>query len=158
MAPAYRTKDGYSVEVVQLSDTSGNQDGEWLRVRYHGYHVADVRSVAELERYFPLGELEADGLAHRRAPGRRIVLQLKIDVFMKPLAAEAIMNPLCPVVKSLILTSKACCPPPMLASNMCTRIASPGSSAASACWPSPLWISGKSELLAAVPNGTGQGR
>jgi hypothetical protein len=73
MAPTYRTKDGYSVEVVQLSDTSGNQDGEWLRVRYHGYHVADVRSVAELERYFPLGELEADGLARRRAPGRRSV-------------------------------------------------------------------------------------
>ena|SRR5215813_12913573 len=68
MAPTYRTKDGYTVEVVQLSDTSGNHDGEWLRVRYHGYHVADVRSVAELERYFPLGELEADALAPRRAP------------------------------------------------------------------------------------------
>ena len=68
MAPKYRTKDVYTVEVVQLSDTSGNHDGEWLRVRYHGFHVADVRSVAELERYFPLGELEADALAGRRAP------------------------------------------------------------------------------------------
>ena len=66
MAPTYRTKAGYTVEVVQLSDTSGNHDGEWLRVRYHGFHVADVRSVAELERYFPLGELEADALARRR--------------------------------------------------------------------------------------------
>src|SRR5215469_17637607 len=69
MAPMYRTKDGYTVEVVQLSDTSGNHDGEWLRVRYHGFHVADVRSVAELERYFPLGELEADALASA-GPGR----------------------------------------------------------------------------------------
>ena len=68
MGSTYRTKDGYTVEVVQLSDTSGNHDGEWLRVRYHGYHVADVRSVAELERYVPLGELEADALAGRRAP------------------------------------------------------------------------------------------
>jgi hypothetical protein len=64
MAPKYRTKDGYSVEVIELSDTSGNHDGEWLRVRYHGYHVADVRSIAELERYFPLGELEADALVN----------------------------------------------------------------------------------------------
>ena len=69
MPPTYRTKDGYTVEVVQLSDTSGNHDGDWLRVRYYGYHVADVRSVAELERYFPLGELEADALARRRAAG-----------------------------------------------------------------------------------------
>jgi hypothetical protein len=72
MAPTYRTRDGYTVEVVQLSDTSGNHDGEWLRVSYHGYHVADVRSVAELERYFPLGELEADALAPRRAPRRHV--------------------------------------------------------------------------------------
>jgi hypothetical protein len=62
MAAKYRTKDGYSVEVVQLADTSGNHDGEWLRIRYHGYHVADVRSIAELERYIPLGELEPDAL------------------------------------------------------------------------------------------------
>ena len=62
MAPKYRTKDGYTVEVVHLADTSGNHDGEWLRIRYHGYHVTDVRSIAELERYIPLGDLEADGL------------------------------------------------------------------------------------------------
>jgi hypothetical protein len=73
MAPTYRTRAGYTVEVVQLSDTSGNHDGEWLRVRYHGFHVADVRSVAELERYFPLGELEADALARRRASGKSLV-------------------------------------------------------------------------------------
>jgi hypothetical protein len=65
MAPKYRTKDGYTVEVVHLADTSGNHDGEWLRIRYHGYHVTDVRSIAELERYIPLRELEADGLVGR---------------------------------------------------------------------------------------------
>ena len=53
----YKTKNGYSVEVVQLADT-GNHDGQWLRVRYHGYYVADVRSVLELETYFPLADLE----------------------------------------------------------------------------------------------------
>ena len=77
MGSTYRTKDGYTVEVVQLSDTSGNHDGEWLRVRYHGYHVADVRSVAELERYFPLGELEADALARRRPLDRAVAVAVQ---------------------------------------------------------------------------------
>jgi hypothetical protein len=27
---------------------SGGRDGEWLRVKRHGYHVGDVRTVAEL--------------------------------------------------------------------------------------------------------------
>jgi len=54
----YGTRDGYSVEVVQLAGTSGNHDGQWLRVRYHGYYVADVRTVTELEKYFPLSEVE----------------------------------------------------------------------------------------------------
>ena len=48
----YKTKDGYSVEVVQLAT------GDWLRVRHHGFHVADVRTIAELESYFPLSDLE----------------------------------------------------------------------------------------------------
>jgi hypothetical protein len=42
------------VEVVRLSCTPDHRDGEWLRIRYFGFHVADVRSVAELERWFPL--------------------------------------------------------------------------------------------------------
>src|ERR1700719_2995087 len=46
-------------------------------------------------------------------------------VFMKPLAAEAIMKPLRPVVRSVSLASSAC-PPGTLALNMCTVIASPG--------------------------------
>ncbi|HEV2243503.1 MAG TPA: hypothetical protein VGR98_20830 [Streptosporangiaceae bacterium] len=83
MAPTYRTKAGYTVEVVQLSDTSGNHDGEWLRVRYHGFHVADVRSVAELERYFPLGELEADALA-RWARCRGDQYELEVAQRLRP--------------------------------------------------------------------------
>jgi hypothetical protein len=35
------------VETIRLSGTSG-RDGEWLRVKRGGYHVADVRTVAEL--------------------------------------------------------------------------------------------------------------
>jgi len=53
----YKTKGGYSVEVVQLAT------GDWLRVRHHGFYVADVRTVAELERYFPLSDLEEEALA-----------------------------------------------------------------------------------------------
>jgi hypothetical protein len=45
---------------------------------------------------------------------------------MKPLAAEATMKPLCPVVRSLIWTLNARFPPPMFASHMWVRITSPG--------------------------------
>jgi hypothetical protein len=50
------------VEVVRLTGTDG-RDGEWLRVCQHGWWTADVRTVAELERWFPLAELEPDGLS-----------------------------------------------------------------------------------------------
>jgi hypothetical protein len=39
-------RDG-TVETIWLSATDG-RDGDWLRVQRHGYHVADVRTVAEL--------------------------------------------------------------------------------------------------------------
>src|SRR6266568_1025643 len=52
-------------------------------------------------------------------------LQLPMLVFMKPFAAEATMNPDCPVVRSEILVSKAW-PPPVLASKMRTLSRSPG--------------------------------
>jgi hypothetical protein len=65
MADRYRTPDGWSVEVVQLTCTPDRRDGEWLRIRYLGYYVHDARSVMELERYIPLSELE-DAL---RQPG-----------------------------------------------------------------------------------------
>lgn len=59
MAVRYRTSDGYwSVEVVRLTGTPNNHDGEWIRVRNLGFFVADVRSVVELESYVSLAELE----------------------------------------------------------------------------------------------------
>ena len=54
----YRTPDGWSVEVVSLTGTPDHHDGTWLRVCLYGSFVADVRTPAELERYFPLDELE----------------------------------------------------------------------------------------------------
>jgi hypothetical protein len=54
----YRTSDGWSVEVIQLSGTPDHHDGTWLRVCYFGSFVADVRTPEELARYFPLSELE----------------------------------------------------------------------------------------------------
>jgi hypothetical protein len=36
------------VEVVRLSCTGKGRDGEWLRVRRHGYYVGEVRTVGEL--------------------------------------------------------------------------------------------------------------
>jgi hypothetical protein len=62
MSDRYRTKDGWSVEIVRLECTPDHHDGEWLRVCYFGYHVRDVRSVSELERYFPLAGLEPEAL------------------------------------------------------------------------------------------------
>jgi hypothetical protein len=61
MSDRYRTPDGYTVEAITLSGTPDNRDGQWLRVSLHGFHVADVRTVAELEQWFVLGDLEPDG-------------------------------------------------------------------------------------------------
>ena len=64
MSIHWRTFDqAWTVEIVRLSLTPNNRDGEWYRVRHHGYHVADVRAIAELERYFPLVELNTDDMA-----------------------------------------------------------------------------------------------
>jgi hypothetical protein len=80
MGDRYRTPSGWSVEVVERSGTPDNSDGQQLRVRYHRFYVADVRTVAELEQWFPLADLEPDGLtvtapkrpaASRRARDRR---------------------------------------------------------------------------------------
>ena len=58
-------------EIVRLSLTPNNCDGELFRVRHCG-HVADVRAIAELERYFPLAELNTDDTTlaarHRLVP------------------------------------------------------------------------------------------
>jgi hypothetical protein len=52
MADRYRTPGGWTVEVVQLAE------GERLRVRHHGFYVADARSVDDLARWIPAAELE----------------------------------------------------------------------------------------------------
>jgi len=62
MPDRYRTASGWGVEVVERSGTPDNSDGQRLRVRYCGFHVADVRTVSELEQWFPLSELEPDRL------------------------------------------------------------------------------------------------
>jgi hypothetical protein len=58
----WRTTDGWRVTVVRLSGTPDHHDGEWLRLGYHGFHVADVQQVADLARYVQLADLEAEGL------------------------------------------------------------------------------------------------
>jgi hypothetical protein len=70
-ADRYRTAGGWSIEVVRLIGTPDKHDGEWLRVCYYGYHVADVRTVAEIERWVCLAELKLDTLRPARAVIRR---------------------------------------------------------------------------------------
>lgn len=71
MADRWRTGLGWSVEVVTVRLTPDSHDGTWLRVRYLGYWVADVRQADELARWFPIAEL-AEALTSRltsqRAP------------------------------------------------------------------------------------------
>jgi hypothetical protein len=62
MAERWQAGD-WTVQVVHLAVTPDRRDGEWLRVCYCGWWVADVRSVADLERWFPLASLEEDTLA-----------------------------------------------------------------------------------------------
>jgi hypothetical protein len=58
VANHFRAPGGWAVDVIRLSSTPDHRDGEWLRVSLHGVHVADVRTVAQLEQWFPLAELE----------------------------------------------------------------------------------------------------
>jgi len=62
MGDRYRTADGWAVEVVELSATPDRNDGERLKVTYCGFFVALVRTVAELERWFLLTDLEPETL------------------------------------------------------------------------------------------------
>ncbi len=55
----FRSADGeWTVDVIRLSLTSNNRDGEWLRVAYLGFHVAEVRTPQELGRFVDLAELQ----------------------------------------------------------------------------------------------------
>lgn len=43
------SRDGTTVvECIRLSCTGTGRDGEWLRVKRSGFHLADVRTVDEL--------------------------------------------------------------------------------------------------------------
>jgi hypothetical protein len=67
MADRYRSADGrWRVEVVRLTGTPDRHDGAWIRVRYFGWFVADVRAVEDLAAYFPLAALELDGLGRKK--------------------------------------------------------------------------------------------
>ena len=59
MADRYSTPDGWAIEVVQLAE------GERLRIRHHGFSVADALSVDDPARWIPaveLAQLERDTL------------------------------------------------------------------------------------------------
>jgi hypothetical protein len=45
------------IDVIRLSLTGHGREGEWLRIRRWGIHVADVRTVAELAKYVDLAGL-----------------------------------------------------------------------------------------------------
>ena len=47
----YRTPGGWTVEVVQIAA------GDRLRIRHHGFYVADVANVDDLARWIPAVEL-----------------------------------------------------------------------------------------------------
>jgi rhodanese-related sulfurtransferase len=72
MPSRYRAPGGWTVDVITLSATPDHRDGEWLRVSFHGVHVADVRTVAELEQWFSLETLEETlGLPPQALPPAR---------------------------------------------------------------------------------------
>ena len=51
MADRYHTPGGWTVEVVQLPT------GDRLRIRHHGFYVADAVNVDDLARWIPAAEL-----------------------------------------------------------------------------------------------------
>jgi hypothetical protein len=75
MAQRWQASGGWTVTVVHLTGTSDRTDGERLRVCHYGWWTADVRTVAELERFFDLAdlqpELSAPPTVHAWARSRR---------------------------------------------------------------------------------------
>jgi hypothetical protein len=66
MGDRYRTPDGWVVEVIELSATPDRNDGERFKVTYYGFFVALVSTVAELEQWLALSDLEPETLILRR--------------------------------------------------------------------------------------------
>ncbi len=48
MADRYCSVSGWNIEAVRPTATPDRHDGEWLRVRYLGYYVADCTSVSDV--------------------------------------------------------------------------------------------------------------
>jgi hypothetical protein len=54
-----RSSDGeWVIDVISLTATGTHRDGDWLRIKRWGCHIADVRSVDELREHIDLAELE----------------------------------------------------------------------------------------------------
>jgi hypothetical protein len=60
MGDRWCTRDGWAVEVIHVIATPDGHDGESFRVTQHGCWVGYARSVAELEQYVDLAELEPE--------------------------------------------------------------------------------------------------
>jgi hypothetical protein len=69
MADRWTAPGGWRVQIVHLEGTPGQPGGEWLRVTQYGWWTADMRTVAELERFFLLTELELEEDALGAAAG-----------------------------------------------------------------------------------------
>jgi hypothetical protein len=57
----FRSRDGrWTVDLISLSATGNNRDGERFRVLQDGFFVAEARDLNELSRYVDLSELQDD--------------------------------------------------------------------------------------------------
>lgn len=55
----FRSRDGrWRVDLIKLTCTADNRDGERFRVACDGYFLTECRTVAELAKYVDLAELE----------------------------------------------------------------------------------------------------
>jgi hypothetical protein len=55
----FRSRDGrWVVELIRLSGTSDNRDGERFRILHDGFFVAEARDLMELSRYVDLADLQ----------------------------------------------------------------------------------------------------
>jgi hypothetical protein len=94
MTERWRAPRGWTVKVVRLSGAEDNTDSERLRVCQYGFFTADVRTVAELERFFSLADLEPE-LAH----GSVVSWLLPTGLYMHMAIFNAVQQPCQPAVK-----------------------------------------------------------
>jgi hypothetical protein len=84
MADRYRTPDDWTVEVVQLAA------GDRLRIRYHGFYVADVVNVDDLARWIPASELAQLGTDGSPEPAQENAVSLWLAIILAALLALAL--------------------------------------------------------------------